>query len=62
MYQISDTIVKGNLISKAQYDRIREQVKTAKQYREEILQNITKENKLVILKEIKKHIVIIDIK
>ena len=46
MYRIPDNTKTGNMTSKAQYDRIEGKSKTAKEYREEILEEITNEIQL----------------
>jgi len=47
MYRITDSTSPGILKSRAQHDRYKEKVNTAKQYREELLEDITQEIKRV---------------
>jgi len=43
VYRIPDSTRQGILMSKAQYDRINGEVKTSKQYRDELLKELTSE-------------------
>ena len=43
VYRIPDSTRQGILMSKAQYDRINSEVKTSKQYRDELLKELTSE-------------------